>query len=304
MTRFGEMVAGCVLIGVAAAGAQVVAFSDPSDWMTVPSGHIVMKTQLDTAQLGSKKVELTLHMVQNGKRRRVARKVYKADDFSKEFDLGNVGRKVLGGYDYLSVSWKVPGEKHEGVCEPFGVVDLEKLPKLEPVVVRKIGDGLSGSGLVSAVTGTGTAELGGVTYAFAWNAEALWVACKSGSKGVLEVILDGKNGKNAYLSYPDRILRIVPATDSVHAFHYKRSLRDGAIEYHEETWHHEMSSATADGFVVAGLPWYDTGIIPADNRTVGLGCFVLNGDGAVASSLWKQSQRTIPGTWGDMKLAE
>lgn len=303
MMRSRELVCACVALLVTAGSAQVVTFSDPSDWMTQPSDTIVMKTQLDTAQIESGKVDLTLYLVEDGKSKRLARKTFAADDFSKEYRLGVVKRTVVGGYDYLKVDWSIPGSKKQGVCQPFGVVNLDKLPSAEPVAAKRVADGLSGEELVKALTGNGSAELGGMTYSVGWNADALWFAC-TGGEGVLEVILDGKNGKNAYLSYPDRVLHLVPAADSAYVYHYKRALKDEAITYTETVWHSDMVRESVGGHVVVGLKWYDTGIIPEDNRTFGFGAFATDRDGVVKASLWKGSSRVVPGTWGDMKLVK
>ncbi len=303
MTHMRSVIWWCVLLGVSVVGAQVVTFSDPSAWMTHGKEKFIVKAQLDTAQIESKKVNLTLSMVVDGKVRRLNREGFAADDFYKEFDLGRVGRTVVGGYDYLSVDWRIPGGDKEGTVAPIGVVVLEKLPKHDPLIARRIDDGLTGAVAAKAVAANGLKQLDGISYGFGWNMKALWIVAK-GEGGPLEVIVDGKNGKNAFLSYPDRIARLFPESDSVHAFHYSRKLKDGKIVYEEDEWHHEMLVDTQGTYVVAGMRWYDMGVIPADNRTVGLGVFTLDADGAQENALWEDSEREIPGTWGDLRLAD
>lgn len=303
MTHMRSVVCWYVLLGVSVAGAQVVTFSDPSEWMTHGKEKFIAKAQLDTAQIESRKVNLTLSIVIDGKSRRLNRERFAADDFYKEFDLGRIGRTVVGGYDYLSVDWSIPGGDKEGTVAPIGVIVLEKLPKHEPMIARRIDDGLTGAAAAEAVAANGLKQLGGITYGFGWNMTALWVVAK-GTGGPLEVIIDGKNAKNAFLSYPDRIARLFPEADSVHAFHYTRELTDDGIVYKENEWHHDMVVDTQGTYVVAGMRWYDMGVIPANKRTMGLGVFTLDGEGAQQDALWEDSKREIPGTWGDLRLVE
>ncbi|MBD3243158.1 MAG: hypothetical protein GF331_21390 [Chitinivibrionales bacterium] len=303
MVHMRSIVCGCVLLGVTVVGAQVVTFSDPSEWMTHGKEKLVVKAQLDTAQIESKTVEMTLSAVIDGRTRRLRRKRFAADDFYKEFDLGRVGRTVIGGHDYLSVDWRIADSDKEGTVAPIGVIVLEELAKHEPMLVRRIDDGLVGAAAADAIAANGLKQIGDISYGFGWNMKALWVVAK-GAGGPLEVLIDGKNAKNAYLSYPDRILRLFPEADSAHAFHYTRELKDEEIVYTENTWHHDMVVDTAGPYVVAGMRWYDMGVIPAGRRTVGLGVFTLNADDEQQEALWEDSERAIPGTWGDLRLVE
>ncbi len=296
-------VAGMVVVaGACAARAQVVTFSDPSEWMTMREQSLVAKVQLDTAQIKSKKVSLAMYKVVNGRRRALGKaRAFGVDDFSEEFALGSAGTGLLGGFDYLGIDWSIPGGKDKGTCEPFGLVVIKKWPEGEMVSVRKVADGLAAKDVVAGVKDSEYRKVGAGTYAMVWNKDALWVVCTGGA---VEVAFDGKNAKNAFLSYPDRLVRLIPAKDSVYAYHCTRSFKDGKIAYPETVWHHETAVYAAGGVVAAGVRWHDTGIIPQNERAVGFAAFAVGEDGAVSASAPKGALRENPGTWGDIQLVE
>jgi hypothetical protein len=227
-------------------------------------------------------------------------------DFSAEFKLGAAGSSLLGGFDYLGIDWSIPGSKDKGICEPFGLVVIKQWPAGEVIPVRKIAEGVAAGDVAAQVKAEEYRAVGAGKYALVWNRDALWVVA---SGAAVEVALDGKNAKNAFLSYPDRLVRLIPASDSVYAYHCKRSFKDGTISYPEDKWNHETVVSAAGGVVTAGVRWHDTGIIPEitqgeGERTVGFAAFALKDDGSVSASTPKGSVRENPGTWGDLKLVK
>ena len=113
-------------------------------------------------------------------------------------------------------------------------------------------------------------------------------------------LFDGKNAKNAFLSYPDRVVRFVPADDSVYVLHYKRELKDGVVAYNETVWHTEVTSVVGNSYVVITVPWHDTAILPFHGRRVGFAAFVVDADGATQAAVPQTAKYANPGTWGDL----
>jgi len=293
-----------LLLGVCVgAGSQEVMFNDPSEWMTHRQSTFRVKTQVDTAEVGGKQIGMTLYSVVNGRRQTLGRGQFEADDFTKEVELGELNKNVIGGHDYLSIEWDVRGGDKEGVCEPVGVVVLEKLPKHAPVVARDITTDGEPAKAAAALKDDEFHTVGGQSFVTGWDEEALWLVFKrSDSENTLELAFDGKNGKNAFVAYADRFVRYVPSVDSVHALHYTRSFKDDEIVYEEAAWHHETIISSEGEYMVVGLRWHDLGVIPQDNRTVGFGAFELGADEKETASLHEGSRRTVPGTWGNLRL--
>lgn len=285
--------------------AQIVTFSDPSEWMTVRSSSVVAKVQLDTAQIPGKKIRMGMYAVSGGKKKAVGvAQNFAIDDFSEEFALGKVDRTVVGGFDYLGIEWSIPGRTDKGICEPFGLVEVAKWPAGEMISVRKCGAGTDVKSVVGGIKESDVRTVGGLSYALAWNEQAFWVACKKGAAGTLEVAMDGKNGKNAFLSYPDRLVQVLPQNDSVYVYHCRRALKDNSIAYTPEVWHTETIKGVSGEWVVAGVRWHDTGIVGAKERAFGFAAFTVDSARTVLASMPVSSIRENPGTWGDVQLVE
>jgi len=118
----------------------------------------------------------------------------------------------------------------------------------------------------------------------------------------LQFALDGKNGKNAYISYPDRIIVYAPSKDSVYGIHYNRDMRNDSLIYIPKDWETGITKSKIDGKVVIKAPWYQTGIIPFEDRTIGFGAFALNSTSAQTAAVPSGAKYFIPGTWGDLLL--
>ena len=73
---------------------------------------------------------------------------------------------------------------------------------------------------------------------------------------------DGKNGKNAFLSYPDRIISYIPAKDSLNTIHYKRDVKEDTLRYTDKLWQSEIKKEIIGEKVVISMPWADIGVIP------------------------------------------
>ncbi len=297
---------GTLLLGACVgAESQVVTFSDPSAWMTHRSNTFTARAQLDTAKIGEKNIRLVLYSMTDGRKRTIASKTVAADDFVKKFELGSLSEKVIGGDDYLGIEWNVQGGTQSGTCEPIGLVVLDELPKHTPIAAREISTGGDPAKVPAALQEGDFHAVGGQSLGVGWDSTALWFAFKhSEFDGVVEVALDGKNGKNAFLAYADRLVRYAPSADSVHTFHYRRQVQDGAVAYREARWRNETIISSQGDYTVVGLRWHDIGVIPQDKRTVGCGAFEIDAGGKTIASLHEGSTRMIPGTWGNLQLVK
>jgi len=69
-----------------------------------------------------------------------------------------------------------------------------------------------------------------------WNKQTLSVVVKrSAAKSSLRLTFDGKNGKNAFVSFADKMLDFVDEKDSIHVFENDRAIQDSII-YTQKPW--------------------------------------------------------------------
>jgi hypothetical protein len=279
------------------AGAQVVTFNNPSPWVSLRAPEIVVKTLLDTAKLEKKSVNFVLYKIENGRKKKLGSESIGAREYSHEFTLATVANKVLGGRDYLKVEWAVSEKGEKGSLEPFGILVVDS-GKVDTVAVGKHVQDFTLANAKAALTDGDFVEVGGQRFGIVWTKRVLGLVYKKGGENRdLTFTLDGKNGKNAFLAYADRFIAYGPEADSLHTWHYKRSVSDTGIVYKEEQWINEIGKAADDEFVLITVPWYDTGIIPFDGRMIGFAVF----SGAAAAKPGG-AKRNIPGTWGDLVL--
>jgi hypothetical protein len=280
----------------ACAGAQVVTFNSPSPWMSLREEDVVAKTLLDTAKLEKKPVTFTLFKIENGEKKKLASLSQIAKDYSQEFKLLQLKDKILGGRDYLTIEWSVKGKDDKGSLEPFGVAIVSPSPDTIAV------GGFVESGVTlekaKALKDDQLIKVGDNSFGIIWDKKLLGLVCKKGpAKESLTFVFDGKNGKNAFLSYPDRFVSYLPESDSVFARHYTRSVSDSGIVYTESKWNNEITKAADNQVAIILVPWHDTGIIPWDGRIIGFAVF--SGE---QSTLPSGAQDRIPGTWADLVL--
>ena len=67
--RYGSLLIACLMAAEMAWGAQIVAFNDPTAWLTQRSEKIIVKVHLDTALIKSKKIKMAMSVVKNGGRK-------------------------------------------------------------------------------------------------------------------------------------------------------------------------------------------------------------------------------------------
>jgi hypothetical protein len=125
------------------------------------------------------------------------------------------------------------------------------------------------------------------------------------SKGMnsIKIFFDGKNGKNAFMSFSDRELVYFPENDSMSTIYYKRDVSDSGIVFKSHNWIQEIKKEMSDNTVLISVPWYDLGIIAKDKRK--FGCAVFGQvDKKKSIALPEKAREKIPGTWGNLVLAK
>jgi len=276
--------------------AQVVVFNEPAPWLTSRSNSVVVKVQIDTANIEQKKIEMTLYRYRNGYKRRLARKAFKITDFSQEFSLYTYPQNIIGGEDYLQIVWSIPGTDHKGECVPVGIVNLDKIPApKEYFAVKATKDNE-----FSALKEFGkkqTVVLNGKKCNFFWSQKNLYIVFETAlAKKEFMVLFDGKNGKNAFLSFPDKVIQYYAKNDSLASIYHKRGLIKEKISYAETTWHTDIQKKSEGDITVITVPLYDIGVVSFEGRTIGIALFSDGG----RKSLPPNAQKTLPGTWANL----
>jgi hypothetical protein len=299
-------VAAVVAFGAAGAFGQIIAFNSPMPWITQRNDSITVRAQIDTAQLKKKK-EITLSAVlvnDRGGKTALVRKTFPVTDYSGEFALGSIKKNLAGGRSFVRIDWSIPAAGGAtGSIEPVGIAALDRLPEATAVAVARCTDG-SGPD-VSGIRESDFRAAGGTKFALAWNKEALFIVLvRKPAPGTVRFAIDGKNGKNAFLSYADRVVLYWPAKDSLAGVHFSREIMKGALAYGEKPWLNEISKSVAGNTVVVRIPWSDAGIIPFEERKMGLGVAVFDAKERQSAAFPEKADFFLPATWCDAVLAK
>ena len=92
-----------------------------------------------------------------------------------------------------------------------------------------------------------------------------------------------------------------PKTDSIRLIYYKRSVSDSSIHYKEKEWIQEIKVDRKNDIVLISIPWYDLGMIAAEDRIFGFASFVTESK-KKAIAMPNSAKSKIPGTWGNVVL--
>jgi hypothetical protein len=286
--------------------SQVVTFNSPVPWVTQRNDSITVRAQIDTAQIKKKEFAVSVDLVSEGaKKKTIARKTFKISDYSAEFALGPVSQDLVGGLSYIKIDWSIPGTVNKGSISPVGIVALDKLPKLEAAIVPHAKDGADAAAIAAMVKESDLKAVGTAKCALLWNNDALYIAiAKTQSPGTVRFAIDGKNGKNAFLSFADRVVLYQPDKDSVWGNHFSREMIGDTLKYAEKSWPSEITKTVVGDKIILRVPWYDTGIIPMADRRIGLGIMEFGANGKQTGSVLASANFYLPGTWGDFVLAK
>jgi len=276
---------------------DIVTFNSPGQWLTERSDKMVLKVQLDTSKIPQKKVSFVLTKIESGKKKALATKAFKVTDYSQEYNLGSVGTGLLGGKDFLKVEWSLPGTKEKGSLFPIGIVDLDKLPALEPLHAAKA----AAASVADLAAKAKFTTLKNGSFAIFWTPKVLSIVCKKEpAGGILRFAFDGKNGKNAFIAYSDRVVDVVVAKDSVNAFMYNRVAVTDSISYSVKPWQTEITTSAEKDFVVVNIPMYDIGLVGQDERVVGFSAYSVDEKGAFLAAFPEKAKLLLPGSWSSI----
>ncbi len=287
---------------VSAILAQAVSFSSPASWITQRNDTVFIRAQLDTALIKKKAVSVSLLQVNEGKKKVIAKKDLKITDNVMELFFAKVGKDLVGGKEFLRLEWALADNSEKGTIEPIGILDLKKVQKSDTVKALRVQDGVEAKSVADMIKAEQTKKIGSVEFGTAWNKNALFIVMKKGQdNSLISFAFDGKNGKNAFLSYPDRIISYIPAKDSLNTTHYNRDIKVDTLRYTDKLWQSEIKKETVVEKVVISMPWSDIGVIPFEERMVGMAVFAQQ-DGKIMTAIPQNAQFYIPGTWGDLFL--
>ncbi|MBN2188186.1 MAG: hypothetical protein JW699_01930 [Chitinispirillaceae bacterium] len=295
-------------VAVCAAGAygQIIAFNGPMPWITQRNDSITVRAQIDTAQLKkNKSISLSAVLVNERMQKSVlARKSFPVTDYSGEFALGVVKKNLVGGRSYIKIDWSLPAAAGgKGSLEPVGIAALDKLPAPEVIAVPRLKEGASLD--LSALKESDYRTVGATRFALGWNEGALFIVLvRKQAAGSVRFAIDGKNGKNAFLSFADRVVMYEPAKDSLRGAHFSREMREGRLAYEEKPWPNEITKSVADDRVVIRVPWYDAGIIQFAERRLGMGIAAFDAKGGQTAAWPAKADFYLPATWCDLVLAK
>ena len=291
----------CVLGYYALSMGQIMTFNSPAPWLTQRNDSIMVKAQLDTSKFAKKQLTLAVSKMEAGKKKPVLTKTFKVKDFTQDFFLGMAATSLVGGKDFLKVVWSIPGGKDSGFCAPIGIVNLDKAAKFEPVHAAKVVTQLDIKDIAGLVKDKKFSKVGAGEFLLLWNTKTLSIIIKkSAAKGVVKFTFDGKNAKNAFVSFADKMLDYVTDKDSIFAYENDRVCSD-SITYTPKTWINEIKKASDKDFTLITIPWYDIGLLPFDGRVMGFGAFVT-AEAAKPAAYPEKAMVFEPGSWGNAIL--
>jgi len=289
-----------------------VVVTSPSSWSTLRSDSVLVSAQVDTARLPKGSIDFKVVRRSGARSSVLFSKSVRAEDAAVDAFLGRVKGAPVGGGDFLSIEWSVPGSDLKGVVEPVGVAvlsgtvspDNKWVPSVPHVSAVRLKDGLSGDGAADALAALRGFSVGGANFAAGWNASGLFLHfTPTSSVPAAEFALDLKYGANAFTAWADKF--VVVGADSAYGMRVsKRSVDKDGLKVEESSWGDAKSIAlteTGAGRLVM-LDWSELGVLPFDGRNIGFAVFAKGqGKGAAYPS---GAARSIPGTWGGISLAK
>jgi hypothetical protein len=287
-----------------------VVISAPPAWGTLRTDSVVVSLQADTAALPKGSVDFKVVKRSGARSSTLFSKSVKVVDGAADVFLGRASGLPVGGRDFLSIEWSVPGTDLKGVVEPVGIVKLGGKvtadKKWEPASPRlaavKLEDGISGERAAEALAALAGSGLGGGKVAAGWNSSGLFVNFAPGSPdAVAEFAFDLKCGGGAFLAWADKF--VASAADSAYGQHLssRRTDKDG-LQVEESPWGGEgaITQAKSGDARLISVNWSELGIQPFEGRAIGFAAFAKSK--GRETSYPASAVRTIPGTWGGIEL--
>jgi hypothetical protein len=303
LTFIKAAAAAVILQSLVIAQDEAVIISAPASWMTLRTDSLFAAVQADTSRLPKGKVDFKVRRHSGSRVSALFTKSVKMEEYNADIFLGTIKEKNLGGTDFLSIEWSVPGSEFSGVVEPFGRAIIEEVTK-NTLSAVKLKDGSSITQISDALMGAPRQDVGGSKFAAGWNKEGLYILFNP-SAAVLEAqfAFDAKCGRNAFLSWADRFIVYEAATQSIRGIHYRRSFDRNAIQYVEMPWGEGegLSLTKAEKSELIKVQWHELGLQPFEERNIGFAVFIKERPRA-AVSYPSAAKSGIPGTWGELRL--
>jgi hypothetical protein len=304
-----QIVFSCIVGLFCAAGfsnsgaTDIVSFNSPGQWVTQRTDVIVAKVQLDTSKIPQKKIEFSLSKIEDGKKKPISTKTFKVTDYTQEYKLGSAGTTLCGGKDFLRIDWSIPGTKEKGMLFPVGVVNLDKLSKIEPLHAVKVKDAIDAKNWAPLIGGVKYTSIKGNDFGLLWTPKSLAIVCrKTKTMDIVRFAFDGKNGKNAFMSHPDRTIDLYQDKDSLGTLFYERGFANDTLAYNLNSWRNDISVVGDKQTAVIVVPWYDLGMLPLDGRTFGFAAFVVDDKAKAVAAVPEKAKYFVPGSWGTVVL--
>ncbi len=283
--------------------SQVVSINSPEPWTTLRDMSVEAGILLDTANIEQKSMRIKLTKTQNGRKATLSNKLYNINEFPENVALGSVKQRTLGGDNFYAIEWNIPGSDHEGSVAPLGVAVLDT-PVIDPFLTVKKVQAVTDVSALGKMVGDSLVEVGPYEMAAGYTDSVLYLYLKkdSGQSSTISFAVDGKNAKNAFISYPDRFISYSDSTDSISAYHFTRSFRNDSISYQKSVWYASISKNTGKNAVMISIPWHDLGFLPFDGRVFGFA--VTASKGGEETKIPVNADDKIPATWGDAILEQ
>jgi len=282
---------------------EAVVISSPAPWATLRTDSLFVTVQADASNLPKGTIDFKVVKHSGGRSRTLFSKNVKMKEQSSDLFLGALKNRHIGGTDVLSIEWSVPGTDLRGVVEPFGVAKLQESANILSVV--KLGDGASVEQISDALAGAAAKNVGASKFAAGWNRDGLYILLNAGS-GVSEVefAFDPKCGRNAFLSWADRFVVYSTDKDSVYGVHYRRSFDRTAVNYAVMPWGEGdgLSMSRSENARLIRIQWHEIGMQPFDERNIGFSVFAKEKSKRTPLAYPSAANRSIPGTWGELRL--
>jgi len=281
---------------------QIITFNSPAPWLTLRNDSVIVKAQLDTSKFKEKKITFTVTKMENKQKKAIAVKTFKVSDFTQDFALGLAGTGLLGGKDYIKIDWTIPGATDKGYCAPIGIAGGEKINKIQPMHISKAIGALDIKNVAALVKDKKFSQVQKAEFLSLWDSAGMAIILKKASlKDAVKFTFDGKNGKNAFVSYPDKMIDYIAEKDSLHTYINERAYSD-SIAYTEKVWTNDISKASDKDFAMVKIPWYDLGIAkPFEGRIMGFAAFSVPVKGPM-TGFPDKALLFVPGSWGSLVL--
>jgi len=287
-----------------------VVITVPTEWSTLRSDSIVVSAQIDTARLPNGSVDFKVVRRSGARSSVLFSKSVKAEAAAVDVFLGSVKGAPVGGVEFLSIEWSVPGSELKGVVEPVGIAalggsvssDNKWVPAVPYPSAVKLKDGISGEGAAEALAGLSGFSVGGASFAAGWNSSGLFLYfTPSSAVPEAEFALDLKCGSSAFAALADKF--VVVGADSAYGLRSsKRSVGKEGLTFEESRWGSDKSivlTKSGAGRLVM-LDWVDLGVLPFDGRNIGFAVFTK---GKKQGPVYPAgAARSIPGTWGGIRM--